>query len=199
MTLLALLRHAPTDWNAAKRLQGGTDVPLSDDGEKLFQSVRLPDDLEQARLISSPLSRARRTAFLIAGREPEIEPRLTEMDFGAWEGQTLAALRTADPTGMQAEEDRGWYMTPPGGESPWMVWLRVAPLLAELAAADRPIVAVTHKGVIRAVLARAWGWDFLGRPPARLLSAALHRLRLRPDGTPEILALNQDLPKADAS
>ena len=199
MTMLTLIRHAPTDWNAARRLQGRSDVPLSTEGEKLMESKCLPDDLRAGRLISSPLSRARRTAMLLTGREAEIEPRLTEMDFGSWEGQTLAGLRAADPQAMQAEEDRGWHMTPPGGESPWMVWQRVAPLLAELAADGGPVVAVTHKGVIRAILARAWGWDFLGRAPARLESAVLHRLRLLRDGTPEILALNQALPKADAS
>lgn len=197
MTMLALLRHAPTDWNTAKRLQGRSDVPLSDAGEKLFQSMRLPDDLEQARLIASPLSRAVRTAFLVAGRQADIEPRLTEMDFGAWEGQTLAALRAADPDAMGAQENRGWHMTPPGGESPWMVWQRVAPLLAELAAEGGSAVAVTHKGVIRAILARAWGWDFLGRPPAKLQSGCLHRLRLLSDGTPAILALNEVLPRVD--
>ncbi len=199
MTLLALLRHAPTDWNAARRLQGRSDVPLSVEGEKRCESSCLPDDLKAARLIASPLLRAVRTAALLTGRQAEIEPRLTEMDFGTWEGQTLAALRAADPEAMRAEEDRGWHMTPPGGESPCMVWQRVAPLLAELAAEDRPVVAVTHKGVIRAILARAWGWDFLGRPPETLQSSCLHRLRLRPDGTPDILALNEVMPGVGTS
>lgn len=197
MTLLALIRHAPTAWNAEKRLQGRTDIPLSPDGEQLAAGWRLPDDMAGARLLSSPLLRARQTASLMAGHVPEADPRLIEMDFGAWEGKTLADLRAADPAAMRAQEDRGWHMTPPGGESPFAVWNRVAPLLGELAADGRPVVAVTHKGVMRAVLARAWGWDFLGRAPAKLQPGCLHRLRLLPDGTPEILALNEALRQGD--
>lgn len=199
MTILALIRHAPTDWNARKLLQGRTDIPLSAEGEELAASWCLPGDLAGARLISSPLSRAMQTARLITGRACETDPRLMEMDFGAWEGRSLADLRTENPQAMQAEEARGWDMTPPGGESPRTAWTRVAPLLGEWAEAGQPVVAVTHKGVIRAILARAWGWDFLGKPPARLQSGALHRLRLMPDGSPAIIAVNEALDRKDIS
>ena len=45
---------------------------------------------------------------------------------------------------------------------------RLQSLLGELAADPRPVVAVCHKGVMRAALALATGWDMRGRPPMRL-------------------------------
>ena len=38
----AILRHAPTGWNAEGRLQGSTDIPLSPAGEAAARSWRLP-------------------------------------------------------------------------------------------------------------------------------------------------------------
>ena len=198
MTELFLLRHGATAWNADGRLQGRTDEPLSATGRAEVASWRLPEMTRGARILSSPLSRAAETARILSdeGTAPETDPRLIEMDFGAWEGQRLADLRARDPGGMERIEAMGWDMTPPGGESPRAVWARLRPLLREIAASGRPVLAVAHKGVIRAILARAWGWDFLGKPPARLLPARLHRLRLRADGEPEIVALNLPLNRA---
>jgi probable phosphoglycerate mutase len=70
------------------------------------------------------------------------------------------------------------------------VQTRVAPLLREIARDLTPAVAVTHKGVIRAVLALATGWDMRGKPPCRLDWGAAHLFRLDPHGRPEIERLN---------
>jgi probable phosphoglycerate mutase len=64
------------------------------------------------------------------------------------------------------------------------------PLLAEIAAQKGPVGAVTHKGIIRAVLALATGWDMTGKAPARLSWDALHLFRLNPGGQPRIERLN---------
>jgi probable phosphoglycerate mutase len=62
--------------------------------------------------------------------------------------------------------------------------------LAEIAAAGRPTAAITHKGVIRAVLALATGWDMLGKPPHRLSWSAAHLFRLDRAGRPRVERLN---------
>ena len=69
---------------------------------------------------------------------------------------------------MAANEALGLDFRPAGGESPREVQARLAPLLVEVAARPGPVVAVTHKGVIRALLALATGWDMRGPPPLRL-------------------------------
>jgi broad specificity phosphatase PhoE len=169
MTPVLLIRHGATEWNENSRIQGRADIGLSRRGWAEVASWRLPPPwAEAARVLSSPLRRARDTAALVAGREPILDDRLIEMDWGAWEGRRLADLRTEAPAAMAKTEARGLDFRPPGGESPREVCTRVQALLAELAADPQPAVAVCHKGVIRAALVLATGWDMRSRPPLRL-------------------------------
>jgi probable phosphoglycerate mutase len=200
MIRLALLRHAATAWSAEHRLQGATDLPLSPAGRSAAAGWRLPPFLLEpsARWLTSPLARARETAALLqagnpGAQDPAIEPRLAEMSFGAWEGKRLAELRAADPEGAASREARGLDFAAPGGESPRQVQARLAPLLAELAAGGRDALAVTHKGVIRALYSRATGWPMIGRPPHRLDLGCLLLLRLEADGSPAIERVNLPL------
>jgi probable phosphoglycerate mutase len=66
-------------------------------------------------------------------------------------------------------------------------------LLAELAADGRPTLAVTHRGVIRAIYARAIGWDMTGEPPHGVDLYALQMFELAADGMPSIDRLNVPL------
>ncbi|MDE0243031.1 MAG: histidine phosphatase family protein [bacterium] len=165
---LALLRHAPTTWNKEGRLQGLSDIQLSRAGRAAARGWRLPDRLYAWRRISSPLLRALETAALTGLQDPEIDPRLREMDWGNWEGQTLDSLRHADPTAMATNEAAGLDFRPPDGESPREVRSRLLDLVRDLGADGRDTVAVTHRGVMRAALSAATGWDFTGAPPVRM-------------------------------
>lgn len=186
MTLLALIRHMPTAWNVAGRLQGRVDTAPD---LAALPDWKVPPDLAGFRWLSSPLARAVATTRRLAV-DPAIEPRLAEMAWGEWEGRTLAELRACLGEAMTVVEGKGLDLRPPGGESPRDVQVRVAPLLAEIARAGRPTAAVTHKGVIRAVLAQATGWDLLGKPPHRLSWSAAHLFRLDGDGHPSVERLN---------
>ena len=106
MTWLALVRHGAAEWNENGLVQGHSDVPLSDRGRAEVARWRLPPALGGFALVSSPLARAVETARLIAG-EPEIEPRLIEMSWGAWEGRTLPDLRAELGDLMAAWEAKG--------------------------------------------------------------------------------------------
>ena len=87
---LAILRHAPTEWNALGRLQGLTDTCLSPEGEAAARSWRLPAPADGWQRIASPLRRARRTAELVQpSAAVTVESALREMSFGVWEGRTL--------------------------------------------------------------------------------------------------------------
>ncbi|HTS90584.1 MAG TPA: histidine phosphatase family protein [Stellaceae bacterium] len=191
MTSLALLRHGPTRWSREHRLQGRADLGLDEAGRAALGLWRLPPEMTARRWLVSPLARARETAALL-GLTVEIEPRLIEMDWGAWEGRQAQELRASEP-GFAADEARGLDLSPPGGESPRTVQVRLLPLLAELAAKPVPVGAVTHKGVIRAVLALATGWDMRGKAPARLRWDAVHLFELGPAGRPRIERLNLSL------
>jgi broad specificity phosphatase PhoE len=185
---IVLIRHGRTAWNAQGRMQGRADVPLSPGGRAEVLAWRLPTAWAEARWLSSPLRRATETAALLTDRPVAPEPRLIEMDWGAWEGRTLAGLRAEMPEGMAANEAQGLDFRPPGGESPREVRARLASLFADFA--DDLVVCATHKGVIRAALSLATGWDLRSRPPFRMADdAALvlerdDRGRLVPAGPP---------------
>jgi probable phosphoglycerate mutase len=149
-----------------------------------------PPAAATARWISSPLLRARQTAEILRGGPQPVEPRLVESDWGAWEGRTLAELRAELGADLAVNEARGLDFRPPGGESPRDVQQRLRPLLAALAEAADTAVAVTHKGVIRAVYALACGWDMRAKPPTKLRDGCAQGFTLGPSGQPAIDALN---------
>lgn len=192
---LALLRHGETPWTQERRVQGRTDVALSDRGRAALATRRLPADWALAPVVSSPLIRCQQTAAALGLQRVSIEPRLIEMDWGEWEGRRLVELRTELGTVMAENEDRGMDFQPPQGESPRLVLERVRPWLVHCAASDAATVAVTHRGVIRVIFALATGWDMLGRPPAKLDWTALHSFKLDADGVPSVRQLNMALPE----
>jgi broad specificity phosphatase PhoE len=168
----AILRHGPTDWNAAGRLQGLTDTDLSPDGEALVRRWRLPSPAAGWRRTSSPLQRARRTAELLRPATPvDTDSALREMSFGVWEGRTLTDLRAEGGESFAAAEAAGLDFQPPGGESPRATMVRLAGWTSTL---REPVVAVSHKAAIRALLALATGWNMLGRPPHKLDWRSVH-------------------------
>ncbi|WP_299962940.1 histidine phosphatase family protein [uncultured Roseobacter sp.] len=173
MIRLALLRHGHTAWNRAGRIQGRSDVPLDEETTATLATRTLPSPWKDAALWSSPLSRARATAALVAGRSPQIDPALTEMDWGQWEGQQGSHLRSDPDSGFRDIEDWGWDYRPPGGESPRDLRARLLPWAAAL---DRDAVAVCHIGVMRVLLAHAMGWDFRGTAPFRIKRERLYVL-----------------------
>ena len=181
---VALLRHGDTAWSAEGRIQGRSDVPLSEAGRASLDALKIPKAM---RVVCSPLRRCVETAQALGYPNAEREPRIAEMSWGAWEGRRLAELREELGKAMSANEARGWDFRPPGGESPRDVLVRVRAWLAEL---REPTLAITHRGVIRAVFASASDWDLLGKPPARLDWSALHFFRVGAGGAPAIDRLN---------
>ena len=193
MTLLALIRHGATDWNEVKRLQGRVDRPLSEVGRAQVARWRLPLELQGFDWVASPLARARETARLLLEREVPTDSALIEMAWGAWEGRTLAELRAELGPAFTETEANGLDFRAPQGESPRDVQARLSPWLLRIACASRRTAAVTHKGVIRAVLALATEWDFLGTPPAKLDWSSAHLFRLNERGRPCVERLNISL------
>lgn len=190
----AILRHAPTEWNASGRLQGLTDTGLSREGEAAARRWRLPPPADGWKRMSSPLQRARRTAELLQPSAAVIVcSELREMSFGVWEGCTLAELRAAGGETFAAAEKAGLDFQPPGGESPRTTMARIGRWAAELARTAEPAVAVSHKAAIRALLALATGWNMLGRPPHKLDWRSAHFFVAHDDGRVAVERLNVSL------
>ncbi|MGI6221452.1 MAG: histidine phosphatase family protein [Coriobacteriales bacterium] len=91
--MLYIIRHGQTAGNVAKQLQGRSDNPLNEVGAE--QAREAGELLRQAgvrfaRVYTSPLVRAVRTAEIIAPDIPQtVDERLIEMDYGPYEGMSL--------------------------------------------------------------------------------------------------------------
>ncbi len=193
MTRLVMIRHATTEWNEKRRLQGRVDIALSAKGRAEAAEWRLPKEFANGFWTSSPLLRAVQTARALGAWHLTCEPRLVEMDWGEWEGRTIEEMRLNDPVDKHEVEPRGLDFSAPGGESPRQIQERLSPWLKEVAAQEREVVAVCHKGVVRALFALAVGWDMLGRPPVKLDWTAAQLFELDGDGVPRLVKSNVPL------
>ncbi len=159
------MRHGETDWNRERRFQGQADVPLNREGRR--QARELADRLAgetYAAAYSSPLRRAIETAQILASRlHFEIESRdaLKEVDVGSWSGLTTTELESRYPQGFRRWADDwsgGWT----DGETYDELGRRVVADLFTIARRHpgERVLAVTHGGAIRAVLAAIAGLSF---------------------------------------
>jgi broad specificity phosphatase PhoE len=190
----AVMRHAPTAWNAEGRLQGTTDIPLAEEGEATAKAWRLPAPADGWPRMCSPLQRARRTAELLQPSMPvAVDSRLREMSFGIWEGKSVAELRAEGGESFAQAEQLGLDFHPPGGESPRMAMERLREWTREIAATGQPVVAVSHKAAMRALLALATGWDMTGRQPIKLDWRCLHFFAAQADGSVALVRPNVPL------
>jgi len=169
---LLLVRHGETAWNATGRFQGQMDTDLNGAGQR--QAVAVAERLaseEIHAIYASDLRRAHDTAVAIAARHPvavQADPRLREIDFGAWQGLTYAQMQEQDPEGLAAWNADRENRCPPGGESLSQVAQRLSLLLDEirLQHVDQTVVLVSHGGTVRLVLCHLLGhplsayWQF---------------------------------------
>lgn len=198
MIPILLIRHGVTQWNTEGRIQGQTDIPLSAQGRQEVARQSLPWRFAGFGWVASPLARAKETAQRMGATDLRCDWRLAEMSWGEWEGRTLADLRKSFGPDMLDNEKRGLDFRPPGGESPRLVQARLQSWLQEIAAAAYPVVAVTHKGVIRAALTLATGWEMTGKPPHILDWRRGHLFGLDTGGRLQIAELNVDLVTRDS-
>lgn len=179
MTLLYLIRHARSTWNAQGRWQGQADPPLDDIGLK--QAKALAQHLRSERLLavySSPLHRARQTAEAVAaehGLQVNLDDRLKERNVGQWSGLTEAQVREQFPEQFAP----GWWLTgPPGGESQVELNARTMAVFAEVVAAhpEGSVAVVSHGGSLNAYVLTALGVPLGHHVSFRFANASYARL-----------------------
>jgi len=188
--VIAFVRHGQTELNRDGRLQGRIDVPLSAHGENQAHALGRAFASEPvARVISSPLLRARATADAIAAAHAcavEIDERLIELDYGAWDGIALADVSAGDWAAWRADPT----FAPPGGERLTDVTARVASFCTDVLA-DELVVAVSHVSPIKAAVCVALRVDERVTWQMQLGVAAISRVGRRPDGAPYLVSFNE--------
>ena len=153
--MLVLVRHGQSELNAAGRLAGRLDTPLTELGvaQAKAMAASLADLGEPAAVISSPLQRARDTAAAI-GLPVVVDQRWVELDYGPYDGWLLGDV----PAEMWARWRSDASYAPPGGESLAALGRRVREACEELLGdPDRLIVVVSHVSPIKAAVAWALG------------------------------------------
>jgi len=190
---LALLRHGPTGWNAQGRIQGHTDIPLSDEGLAQMRGLLLPAPFDQARAFVSPSRRARQTAEALGLRDAVWDARLMEQNWGTWEGLSRVEILARDGEDAFLRAGLALAFRPPGGESTAELHERVASFLKDRTRDDSDAIVVAHLGVLRAAYTLATGWDMATPMPPDLDVSKILILNLAPDGTARLEALNVPL------
>jgi len=163
---LVMLRHGQTDFNAGSRMQGQLDSALTDLGRtQAVAAAEVLGKLQPLLIVSSDLHRAYDTAVKLgerSGVQVQVDDRLRETHLGDWQGLTHSQIDAEAPGARLAwREDATW--APHGGESRIDVAARSLPLVAELVSGEadwgdqsepeRPVVLVTHGGLIAALSA----------------------------------------------
>ena len=195
MTLMHLVRHGQSIWNAAGRIQGQIDIELDEIG--LQQAQRIADRLERepiAAIYSSPLLRARSTAEAIAARfnlPVALDARLMEYDFGAISGMTWAEVTENHPELANRWLEDPWAVPVAGSEGRVNFAARVMSAMQDIGAQHptEQVAIVAHGGTFGVYLTAMLGLDLNRRHPFHFGNTSLSLVEMR-EGVFHIHSLN---------
>ncbi|WP_343464981.1 2,3-diphosphoglycerate-dependent phosphoglycerate mutase GpmB [Pantoea sp.] len=182
MLQVYLVRHGETVWNAARRIQGQSDSPLTEKGEQQAHQVgERVKSLGITHVIASDLGRTRRTAEIIAdacGCEVTLDARLRELDMGCLEQRELDHLTAEEESWRKALVDGTEGGRIPGGESMQELATRMHAALNALRAlpeGSRPLV-VSHGMALGALVSTILGLPAHAERRLRLRNCSLSRV-----------------------
>jgi len=155
LPVIHLVRHGETEWCLSGQHTGHTDLPLTSRGElnarALGQRLR---GLVFSRVLASPLQRALRTCELAGfGAAAEIDPDLTEWDYGHYEGRRTAEIRAERPDWNLFRDGC------PGGESVDQIAARADRVVGRLRAVKGAVLVFSSGHFLRVLAARCLGLD----------------------------------------
>jgi len=188
VTRLVLVRHGETAWNRETRIQGHTDIPLSDHGHWQARQVgaALRDEGIDA-IYSSDLQRALDTARAVAeatGLPLSLEAGLRERHFGAFEGLTHDEIMSRHPEEGRRWRERDPHYGPQGGETLTVFYERVIGAALKLAALHpgQTIALVAHGGVLDCFYRAATHVGLQSPRTWQIANASINRLFLTEQG-----------------
>jgi broad specificity phosphatase PhoE len=184
--LVCFVRHGETVGASSIRLWGSTDVALSELGREQIRSVReLLRGQRFDRVFTSPLSRARESADILAGAGAAtvVVDDFREIDFGEWEGLTAPEIAERDPEGHAAWQRGGADFQFPNGDCRRHFKDRVC-LAFQRSFADAAgcCLVVAHTGVIRTLIAHLLGLDASEERALVIGLGSIYRLERRDGG-----------------
>lgn len=158
--VLYLVRHGAIISVAGKAFIGQTEAPLSEEGvEQAWALRKWLQDVPFTRIVSSDLSRSRRTAQIIAGRQGcpvKAVPALREINLGDWDGLGFQEIRQRFPEDFAARGRDMENWRPPRGESFADCRARIQGALDEIFSGSQGnVLLVGHAGVNRLILCSA--------------------------------------------
>ncbi|TRZ54502.1 histidine phosphatase family protein [bacterium] len=162
---LILVRHGETLSNRENRVQGITDMELSDYGR--MQADKLAESLKGEpieRIVSSPLKRAYETAKAISrfhGAMIEADRDLQEMNHGDFENLTIQELKEKHITVLRQWENDPASVVMPNGESLHDLQRRAWSAIEGITETARNAIVVTHNMTIRTILCKIQDLDML--------------------------------------
>ena len=185
MTVMHLVRHGRSVWNAAGRIQGQIDIELDEIG--LQQAQRIADRLERepiTAIYSSPLVRARATAEAIARRfklpvTPDV--RLMEYDFGVVSGMTWNEVTENHPELANRWLEDPWAVPVVGSEGRVNFAARVMSAMQDICTQypAEHVAIVAHGGTFGIYLTAMLGLDLNRRHPFHFGNTSLSQVELR--------------------
>lgn len=176
---LWLMRHGQTEWNAAGRMQGHMDSPLTAIGrEQAARQGAIMAPILTARpeiaRVASPLGRAVQTAEIVFGDAPFVtDGRFKEISVGAFEGRTRPEIEASHPH-LFADSWLGWYDRAPDGENLSDLRQRVTAGLKDLRG---PTAIVCHGITLRMIRLVGLGWSNDRLEELEVRQGAVHLVR----------------------
>jgi probable phosphoglycerate mutase len=196
-----LVRHGEAESNAfgyvTSAVPGPPLTPLGRRQAEAVAALLAARLAGHARLVASPLRRARDTARPTAARlglETTVTWGLRELSMGGWEGRPARTLLQEEPEFAAWRTDPEAH-GPPGGERASAVGRRVRAAL-EATLADMPVgdtlVAFSHQDAIGALLTAVRGmpWTAMHTWKAALPNAVIAWLRYSGDGAWSLVDLD---------
>jgi len=186
MTKILLIRHGETAWNAVRRLQGHTDIPLSPTGERQAEGLARALQAEPLEaIISSDLGRALQTAQAVAAHHPHLplhtDPGLRERGYGAFEGLLYTEIAERYPVEFAEWQARDVDAVMPAGgrvaESFRQFYQRCQDGITRWAERypQQSILIVAHGGVLECAYRAARGLSIDGPRDFQVKNASINR------------------------
>jgi probable phosphoglycerate mutase len=184
MTMLWLIRHGETSWNAEGRVQGQMDIPLSGAGQAQASAVAaMLAGRQFGALYSSDLQRVRETAQPAAqalGLAIRVEPRLRERRYGLFEALTFAEVKARHPEEYARFRSHDPEYDLCGGEGLRVFFERSVRCLTDIAArhTGEEVLVFTHGGVLEMAYRHAKRLGLASKRDFEIPNAALNRIEI---------------------
>jgi len=194
MLIVDLLRHGALQGGIKYR--GTVNDPLTPGGRQAMDQAWQQISAQVDVIITSPLCRCADPATAwaaAAGRPCVIEPRLAEMDYGAWEGKSIEQIQQISPGMIERWRADPTGMRPPGGESPEELRSRLASWWDEACVQfeGQHLLVVAHSGSLRMLIALLLEQPIAYTRSIDMPYACLHRLVYQ-DGSSRLVHVNSE-------